>query len=385
MPGLNGLRAIAALIVLIGHVYQVAGFYGVKEATVVFSRYDVGMDMVNLFFVISGFIITYTLLHEKDKFQNISLRHFYIKRTLRIWPVYFLVMAIVFIITNFTNVYDEYNIGMYGQKHLFDANVIVILSFFVTNFYIVFHQPVSILPHYWSLSVEEQFYILWPIMFKFISPFKAAVFVLLAPVCLKILTDYMIFHSGSTQFWAMVWNVMHYTGYGSMGIGALGAVLAYKRKESLKLIFHPFVQFSCWLLFALSIIFRDQIPYIPYIRNEVMAVVYLVIILNVTLNKKVFISLENKVFDKIGTVSYGIYMYHYPLLPLLILALKYLGIWPHFTMFHQVPLVVLTILTTYCLASVSFAYFEQPFLNLKPKRYSRLTNRGIKYVKTTTL
>jgi peptidoglycan/LPS O-acetylase OafA/YrhL len=385
LPGLNGLRAIAALFVLIGHVYQVAGFYGVKEATLTFDRYDIGKDMVNLFFVISGFIITYTLLHEKDRFKDINLRHFYIKRTLRIWPIYFLVMAIVFFITNYTHLYDVYSIGMYGQKHLFDANAIIILSFFVANFNIVFQQPVSILPHYWSLSVEEQFYIIWPFMFKYISPLKAAVFMLLATVCFKIFTDYMIYHSDNAQFWTKIWEVFRYSSYGSMAIGALGAIGAYKRKDRIQLLFHPLVQIIGWLLFAASILFNNQMPYIPYIRNEVMAIVYLVLILNVTLNKKVLISLENKVFDKIGTISYGMYMYHYPLLPLLIIALKSLGIWSYFTMFHQVPLVILTTLSTYFLAIISFTYFERPFLKLKPTNQSKFTVRAVNHVKTTTL
>src|SRR5438128_1552572 len=107
LPGLNGLRAIAASLVIFGHVYQIAGLYGIEEAIPVYHR-SVGGDMVNLFFVISGFIITYILLREKQATNHISLKNFYIKRILRIWPLYFLIFGAVFILSNFTSVYSGF-------------------------------------------------------------------------------------------------------------------------------------------------------------------------------------------------------------------------------------------------------------------------------------
>src|SRR4051812_35551829 len=95
LPGLNGLRGIAASLVLIGHVYQLLGIYGLSKATEIFEKRNVGSDMVNLFFVISGFIITYILLKEKKNSGEIDLKLFYVKRILRIWPLYFLIFFIV--------------------------------------------------------------------------------------------------------------------------------------------------------------------------------------------------------------------------------------------------------------------------------------------------
>src|SRR5205085_3704257 len=110
LPGLNGLRSIAAIIVLVGHVYQIAGFYKINGAADIFEKINSGDDMVNLFFVISGFIITYILMKEKAVNQTVSLKNFYIKRILRIYTLYFFFLYVVYILLNFTFFYSFFTI-----------------------------------------------------------------------------------------------------------------------------------------------------------------------------------------------------------------------------------------------------------------------------------
>lgn len=96
LPGLNGLRAVAALSVMWSHTFQdTFGDWG----TVGF-KLPVVADGVTMFFVISGFLITYLLLNEQEKSQTVSIPKFYMRRILRIWPIYYAYMAIALIVTH---------------------------------------------------------------------------------------------------------------------------------------------------------------------------------------------------------------------------------------------------------------------------------------------
>lgn len=99
-PGLNGLRFIAALSVIIGHVELIKLDYGIYnfKNTIPFYTNTAGHLGVVLFFVLSGFLITYLLLVEKDKYGKVAVKKFYIRRVLRIWPLYFLILVIVFLL-----------------------------------------------------------------------------------------------------------------------------------------------------------------------------------------------------------------------------------------------------------------------------------------------
>src|SRR5436190_23097005 len=94
--GLNGIRAIAVMIVIVFHIDQFIGLFGLKT----FGFYETGMAAygVNLFFVLSGFLITYLLLMEKSKFEKIDLRKFYLRRIFRIWPIYYLLIIVTVIL-----------------------------------------------------------------------------------------------------------------------------------------------------------------------------------------------------------------------------------------------------------------------------------------------
>ena len=123
------------------------------------------------------------------------------------------------------------------------------------------------------------------------------------------------------------------------------------------------MQAAAWLLFITSVVFRLRIPLVHF---EVLAVLYLYLILSVTINPRPLITLEQPFFNRTGTISYGLYMYHYPLVPLLILMLQKVNLWNTFTQFHQLPLVLLSFAATYGIATLSYRYFEGPILKLKP-------------------
>ncbi len=140
IPSLDGWRAISISIVVIGHL----GKY--VPSLQWWDRYVVNAPFgVTVFFVISGFLITSLLLDERTTRGSISLKNFYIRRCLRIFPVYFLYLIFILAFTDVAAVY-----GWIPFLHALT---------FTTNF--TTGGPV-LLGHFWSLAVEEQFYLFWP-------------------------------------------------------------------------------------------------------------------------------------------------------------------------------------------------------------------------------
>ncbi len=131
---LDGLRFVAVFLVLIIHF-----------ATIIGMHFSAGYYGVELFFVISGFLITTILLKTEEPF-GIAYKKFIGRRTLRIFPIYYLTIFILFII---------------GNKYVHEY-LIYCLTY--TYNYIYFKVPVNSISHFWSLGVEEQFYLFWPFL-----------------------------------------------------------------------------------------------------------------------------------------------------------------------------------------------------------------------------
>jgi peptidoglycan/LPS O-acetylase OafA/YrhL len=145
IPSLDGLRAISITLVLAGHA--ITGGPHSFGFRFLFMHADLG---VRVFFVISGFLITSLLLNERAQSGDISLRLFYIRRALRILPAFFLFVGCVALL------------NFFGVTPIPNRLWLYVLT------YTVNYSPVSAwaLVHLWSLSVEEQFYFLWPLVMK---------------------------------------------------------------------------------------------------------------------------------------------------------------------------------------------------------------------------
>jgi peptidoglycan/LPS O-acetylase OafA/YrhL len=152
IPSLDGLRAISVSLVVVSHLLWHPDFIGIRP---VYAKWfaPLGYLGVRVFFVISGFLITDLLLRELNSTKHINLGKFYLRRTLRIFPPYYFFVLIIIVLQ------------VAGWIKLAPDDVLHALTYTV-NYHA---EPSWYLGHAWSLSVEEQFYLLWPAVLLFVG------------------------------------------------------------------------------------------------------------------------------------------------------------------------------------------------------------------------
>lgn len=156
MPGLDGLRAFAVLAVVWHHAHP--GYEGVW-----LTRH--GFLGVDLFFVLSGFLITTLLLRERDRYGAISLKNFYVRRSLRIFPLYYAVLALLAL---------YFSVARNSTQAELFVSELPWHAMYLSN-WVEVHSIMSIS---WSLSAEEQFYLLWPPLLVWLGLGRALVLLL---------------------------------------------------------------------------------------------------------------------------------------------------------------------------------------------------------------
>jgi peptidoglycan/LPS O-acetylase OafA/YrhL len=365
-PNLNGIRFIAAFLVILHHIEQYKSFlhfpnYYAEPNTVPFIEI-IGHLGVILFFVLSGFLITFLLLSEEKAFATISIKKFYVRRILRIWPLYFLIIVVaLFILPHI----DIFTLPGFGKGAVYNNLLLKILFyvFFLPNLVFAKFGVVPFASHTWSIGTEEQFYLIWPVLMKFLRKHRITVMFVIAIGYILVHGLLLSNYTGQaviTKFWELF-------SIDCMAIGGIYAILLFKKDRLLKLLMNNYL-FYFILLFVIALIIKGQ--YIPQktiggfvldIHNEFYAVLFGIIILNFAANDKIKISLENRLFNYLGNISYGLYMYH----PIGIMLSLYIAISINFI--SNWLLYPLSVLTTITLAGLSYKYFETYFLKFKAK------------------
>lgn len=299
-------------------------------------------DGVTLFFVISGFLITYLLLNEKGQKTDVHVPKFYLRRILRIWPLYFLYLAIAL---TYSHNWADPNIWYYL---LFLANIPIALG-------------IGILPiaHYWSISVEEQFYLFWPWIVKKWGGYKKLTYISISVLLIWVLTKWGLFlFAGKCD----AYRFFQCSRFDCMMIGSIGAILYFTKSKFLfKVINCRWLGMICLLLIAFSQPWADIIP--APARPQALALLSLFAIFG-QLGDTPIISLENRLFDHVGKISYGIYIIHPLLIFLFSNVYPYLGITLNDIWLSILYYCVITI-STIAIAWLSYRYIESPFLRLK--------------------
>lgn len=345
LHGLNGLRAIAALSVVFAHISQkgVADFGFPRLFDLPMAGYG-----VTLFFVISGFLITFLLLKEIKKTDTVAVSKFYMRRILRIWPIYYLFIIVSILV-----------FAILHKSNQILVNQLWFYIFFAANFPFIAQNGILILVHYWSIGVEEQFYLFWPWVAKYSKTklLRMAILILILLLSAKILSWFLW---GSPS---LIYRFFMVTRFHCMMIGAIAAILYFSQKKSfISIASHKLTQLLSWSLFFTMGFGLIHIPAV--IGQELIALAAVSMIMGQVVSAKRIINLETKVFDFVGKISYGIYVIH----PLIILLLSSFFKPLEINLSLKYGLVYFTVIgSTLFLAWLSYKYYEKPFLNLKTK------------------
>ena len=333
-----------------------------------YSLFNNGGLAVSFFFVLSGFLITYLLLKEKTQTSNISVRKFYIRRILRIWPLYYF---LVFIGTVILPVILYYLNSPVEVPYSFGEVILYYVFFapFVVNIFYGHH----LLEPLWSIGVEEIFYIIWAPLFKFLR--QNALVIIISVIIIKVvlMTVMIIFFSDS-----VLYQILRWLQFEAMAVGGLGAYFLYHSNKdiSARVIFNKPIQI---LLFFFIILRLTAFKYLidvsgifdfiftaPVLSQLLMNFVFLWLIVNISINRLNLLKLNNRLFDFLGDISYGIYMYHMVIIFVVILfgAKMFVSLNSYFS-----TLLFYTIITllSIAVAWVSKKYFEDRFLRMKSK------------------
>jgi peptidoglycan/LPS O-acetylase OafA/YrhL len=401
-PGLNALRFFAAMAVMITHVEFT------KKVMLHGDRFWLKIDTwiqgnalssilregppqsihwispfvtfggyigVIFFFVLSGFLITYLLLEEKRVSNTVEVKKFYMRRILRIWPLYYFLLILGFFVLHHIPLFEVISQEDEFFKHYW-LNLVSYLFLLPNLSFAVVMEAVPNLGHLWSIGVEEQFYLLWPLLLKFSKkPMRTLWTFLIGVLAFKIVSlivirvlfpgpppdpDLMIFSPVET-FKRFVGSLK----FEAMAIGGIGAGwVFYGRQQILRLLYH---QSSQWLALAAIPAIVLLTPVKLYSALYLLfSIPFLVIILNVATNPACVYRLQGPVLNYLGKISYGIYMYHLICIAFVFHLLDY---WLHFPLrlegWHSALLYVFSIPLTLGVSALSYHFLEYPFIRKK--------------------
>jgi len=284
LPGLNGMRAAGVLMIMVFHFSQHMSAFGFALREV----FPYAHQMVVMFFVLSGFLITNLLLREQDTNGEINIRHFYMRRLLRVWPAYFI--AIMLLVTVY-----------YFLGQPLDTGTLLLYTFFLGNIPIVLGTGIGPVSQLWSLGVEEQFYLVWPWLFR------SRKWVL--PGILASILVYYIFRgyfawSGHNR----AYSLLLLSSYQCMAWGGLLAWGWHHGQRWISWMYHPALQVLAWGWCLFNTCWVVKLP--GGVMAEWNAVMFGIIMLNVATNSSTLLTLESRWLNWIGKISYGIYLYH---------------------------------------------------------------------------
>lgn len=328
IPSLNGLRAVSIFFVLFAHALLMN--FNFKEN-------PGGQVGVSIFFIISGYLITLLLVKEEGTRGDISLKRFYVRRTLRIFPIYYFLLLIYYILQ--LNGYLLFSLNSW------------LTSITYTKYFSIPQKGDWETGHLWSLSVEEHFYLVWPLVFKYLKKIRVAfAFAIIAIVTFtRLTTDISVMHL-FTRADALMWGCL-FALYNNK-------LMEYINKRKAIFSILPFVT----LLIVLA--FKRIITLLGYSNYEAFATTFFGsygLVTNISIGFIILVSISFKntywykilnstPFDYFGRISYSIYLW------------QQLFFSPNIQGISKFPNNIIIILIV---ANLSYYLIERPFLSLK--------------------
>jgi peptidoglycan/LPS O-acetylase OafA/YrhL len=366
LPRLDVMRFFSFLAVFVFHIAFMDGWidFAAKGIlpTLRTALFNSGRFGVDLFFTLSAYLITELLLREKDQSDSnsIDIKSFYIRRILRIWPLYFTALLATCAVTAIAT-----RLGIFHFLPRIQFGCALSAALFVLNFALALN-PLDVgglITHLWSISVEEQFYLVWPLIMRRLSRRSLLPTGLLILALTNVLRITAIMHGARGP---AIWFNTFYR-LDPIAIGILVSACLNGRTD------WPILSRLSSPLLVAGVLFWIAAGLCPLHNTEAGALATALAFPAAALGSGAFLlatigaaDSTSKVwksdrFTRLGQISYGLYVFHYPIIGVLGIELKH--IFSGWTLHLAVPLVGLG-LTVIC-ARVSFDKLERPFLRLK--------------------
>ncbi len=381
-PQLDGIRSLAFLLVFVHHVGRIPQAQRVLPE-VILKVVDTisawGWVGVDIFFTLSGFLITHLLLAEKKQFSSISFKLFFARRALRIWPVYYLLLFFAIILVPVLH-WQSLNLKLYGEFLLKQGLPLALfcgnISMAFPSVMIKFMKPpdVFLLLPTWSLAVEEQFYLTWPFLLKILPTPKAIYRLILALTVLSLAAR------------ALLWYVSHYLVHMTYPVslyyyftlshleplmaGAICAVtISYfpEFKEKIaKLKTHIFVALGFLIVFCTAVFPEiSKNSYLNIFMFSCVAMGCLLFLVSALVSPAVAKIFSNKVLASFGKLTYAMYLVHMYFISLAEIWLQDLFKVPLTSPFFWILKFSLALSLSYGFAFVSWHLLESRFLKMR--------------------
>lgn len=350
LPNLDALRFFLASLVIIYHLPNLSKNQGLPyfNDLPVFNK---GLDAVYTFFVLSGFLIIRLIYLEKQK-ESFSIKKFYMRRILRIFPLYYLILVFGFVF--YQIVLPYLGIAFENNYNLLEG--ILLTVFFLPNIFANAYHPGGIIEILWSIGIEEQFYLMIAPLLFFLKKNKV-----LRVLSIVTLLYFIVYHLPFSDFLRKYYFVYFYL----LGGGIVAILEAHKKLEFLKKSqLFPIVSVLAFLLYYLTDVFQFENL---LLKNIISMTILCLFIHTVSCNNSGF-QIKSKALNYLGQISYGIYMYH--IIALNIVVFIFLKLKEIVIFSDTLTIILINILTfalTIILAHFSYRYYELPFLKLKNK------------------
>ncbi|MDA8874517.1 acyltransferase [Winogradskyella sp.] len=343
IKGFDALRAFSIILVLAAHLgvfsfFKINNDYFQVRVQTLLSG-DTG---VQIFFTLSGFLITTILIKQKNE-TKIGLKNFYIRRVLRLIPA----LSVFYIIVSslmFFNVIEQNYKGL-------------LYSIFYIYNYVPEHLYSGEIAHTWSLSLEEQFYIFWPIVLLLLKKIRYIVLVSISLIAISFVFVVFYLKYDSSAFPFMPFR-MFVPGIGPIMIGSLFAIINFYYIDKIKSVLkkNNLIVIIFFVMFLYPLYSPVKIIYFTFLVHGISISCFLLWIFS---NQKSSLvqALDNKYLNYIGVISYGIYLYQG----------IFLKTGPGGDNRLNIQLFPLNLILVIVLAIASYELMEKPILKLKKR------------------
>ena len=346
IPNLTSLRFVLAFLVVIFHVSE----FSISRGFPFFNDWAIfkkGTEAVYVFFTLSGFLIIKKLYDEKLYTNYINLKVFYLKRMLRIFPLYYLVLTFGFIYYHFILQYFGFE---FENNYNFLEGIFLSATFFPNIFST--YSPGGILEILWSIGIEEQFYLLIAPIILLLPKKRVLIFLISFTIFY-----FSIFFLKELNFLAKYQMLFFYFSF-----GGVCAILSKKH--------HLLIKKIRLLIFTLTIIYFTTTLF-EYNSNTIFYhffsfILFGLLISSLSLGQIPF--LRSKQLNYLGKISYGIYMYH--AIVLQFVGGIYMMLISKLNLHYVLDVIIINFLVialTILISHFSYKYYESYFLNLKHK------------------